>query len=278
MTPRLPLSFSLGCGLVALMCAAAPARALVLGVTEGVTYQATDNQIQDKFQPIADVLSKSLKEPVTIKVLSNYNAARSALKAQEIDLAFVHPAHVALQATMTGSYSDIAWTAGYTEYKVSLLCDASDSLTDWKGLSGKKLVTPDPDSITAVVTRAMLREHQVKSGAVAVNTTKYQEAVPFYVKNHFADYGATASTAVVKEWQTGGGKVCAESRAVPIKQWLASNKLSPGQLAAARETLMDLNVSDAGKKALATSGYSGFVAPAPNADKTLSAWLGIGAP
>ena len=175
-----------------LLAAAVPAHALVIGVTEGVSYQVTESQIAPRFEPIAEVLSKALKQPVTIKVFITYNGAREALKEQQVDIAFIHPAHVALEAVKSGRYQALAWTSGFTAYKVSLLCKEPQPISDWKGIAGKGLVMPDVDSITSVITRAMLREHGLQPAALKLTNTRYQDAVPFYVQNGFAAYGATA--------------------------------------------------------------------------------------
>ncbi len=264
-----------GCAMAFALTASVPAQALVLGITEGVTYQATDAQIEAKFEPIAEALSKAIKQPVTLKVLSSYDNMRQALRQQQIDLAFIHPAHVALEATKTGHYKAVAWTAGYTEYKVSFLCKDTQPIANWSGVTGKNVVTPDPDSVTAVMTRAMLREHGLDGSAVNIKTTRYQDAVPFYVENGFAAYGATAAKGVLKTWKDAGGKTCAESRPVPIKQWLASSKLDAAVTSTVRDTLLGLSQSDAGKKALSVSSYSAFVPPSTDVEKTLIAWLGL---
>jgi len=257
------------------LAATASAQGLVIGVTEGVTYRATDNEIEARFAGIADALSKNLKQPVSIKVLSSYGAARAAMQQQQIDVIFLHPAHLALEAAKSGRYKTAAWTTGYTDYKVSFLCKDAQPISNWKEFAGKSLVMPDADSITSVITRAMLREQGLQEGSVKVSTTRYQDAVPFYVQNGFTAYGATASSGVIKAWKTTGGKTCAESRPVPIKQWLTSTKLDATTSAAVRETLLDLGNSDNGKRALAPSGYVGFVAPSPEIEKTLTTWLGI---
>jgi len=273
---RKPRSLGLAVPAAALLLAAgAPVHALVIGVTEGVSYQVTESQIAPRFEPIAEVLSKALKQPVTIKVFITYNGAREALKEQQVDIAFIHPAHVALEAVKSGRYQALAWTSGFTAYKVSLLCKEPQPIADWKGIAGKGLVMPDADSITSVITRAMLREHGLQPAALKLTNTRYQDAVPFYVQNGFAAYGATAASGVVKTWKDGGGNVCAESRPVPIKQWLASRKLDAATASAAREALLGLAQSDAGKRALATSTYTGFVAPSPEAETALMTWLGI---
>jgi ABC-type phosphate/phosphonate transport system substrate-binding protein len=263
-------------GLAALLLmAGTSAHALVIGVSEGVSYEVSDSQVAARFEPIAEVLGKALKQPVTIKVLNSYNVTREALRQQQVDLAFVHPSHVALEAIKGGRYQAFAWTAGFTDYKVSFLCKEAQPISNWKTVAGKQLVMPDADSITSVITRAMLREQGLQGSAVKITNTRFQEAVPFYVKNGFAAYGATAAASVVKTWKDGGGNVCAESRAVPIKQWLASRKLDAATVSAARDALLGLGQSDAGKRALSTSSYAGFVAPSTDVEASLMTWLGI---
>ena len=246
-----------------------------MGVTEGVTYRATDAEIEAKFAPIAKALSAATKQPVKIQIISSYNGLRDALKQGVLDVAFIHPSHVALEFTKTGAYKSVAYTTGFTDYKVAFLCNEPQPISAWSTIAGKALVTPDPDSITAIMTRAMLREHGVASTAVKLQVTRFQDAVPFYVDNGFAAYGATASKGVVKAWKDKGGKTCAESRPMPIKFWLASSKLDAGTLAAVKDTLLTMDKNEANSKALATSGYKGFVPTDEAAEKTFTAWLGL---
>jgi phosphonate transport system substrate-binding protein len=251
------------------------ASALTFGVTEGVTYRASDKEIEAKFEPISQLIGKAVKQPVSIQVISSYKDLREALRKHEIDIAYIHPAHVALEAVKTGAYRTVAWTAGSTEYKVSFLCKDGKPLENWASISGKALVTPDPDSITAVMTRAMLREKSVPLATVKVQTTRFQDAVPFYVEQSFADYGATASKAVIKDWKEKGGKVCTESRPVPIKHWIASTKLDAATTESLREALIGMDKSDAGKRALSASGYTALVPVSADTEKSVSNWLGL---
>ena len=261
--------------LAAALAAPFAAPALTLGVTEGVTYRATDAEISAKFEPLAAYLASALKQPVQVRVISTYNALREATTKKELDIAFVHPAHVALEAVKGGHYSVAAWTSGFTDYRVSFLCKETTPIKDWAGIKSKKLVTPDPDSITAVMTRAMLRQQGLAPGAPQVLNTRFQDAVPFYVENTFAQYGATASKGVIKAWTDKGGQVCAQSQPVPIKQWIAASALPAATQAALRAALLGAGDSEAGRKALAASGYKGFEAPKDGADKQLTAWLGL---
>jgi ABC-type phosphate/phosphonate transport system substrate-binding protein len=251
------------------------AHALVLGVTEGVTYRASDAEIEAKFAPIAKAISTATKQPVKIMIISSYNGLRDALKQGTLDIAFIHPTHVALEAVKAGTYKTAAITTGFTDYKVSFLCSEPQPIKTWSSVAGKALVTPDADSITAVMTRAMLRENGVASTAVKMQVTRFQDAVPFYVESGFAAYGATASKGVIKAWSDKGGKTCAESRPMPIKYWIANSKLDTATLNTVKDTLLGMDKSDAGSKALTSSGYKGFVAPNEATDKTLTTWLGI---
>jgi ABC-type phosphate/phosphonate transport system substrate-binding protein len=272
--------------LVSALGFAMSAQALVISITEGVTYRASDAEIEAKFEPITKALGAAIKQPVKIRVISSYNGLRDALKQGQVDVAFIHPAHIALDAIKSGAYRSAAWTMGFTEYKVLLLCkEPQQPIQNWASVTGKSFVTPDPDSITAVMTRAMLLEHGLKStdvklhaiqpNDVKLQTTRYQDTVPFYVENGFAVYGATAAYDVIKAWKDKGGKTCAESRPVPIKQWITSTKLDAATSSAVRETLLSLGQSDAGKRALSTSTYTGFQVPSEDIEKMLIIWLGL---
>ena len=166
--------------------AAAQGGDLTFSVTEGVTYQATPKEIRDKFTPLADVIGKATGRRVKIVLVPKYNDVREGLAKQEFDVAYIHPAHVSMAEIKAGRYKAVAWTTGYTEYTVSLLVPGNAPLKSMEDLNGRTLVTPDPDSITAVMVRAMFRGEKLTATAerepspttVRVITTRYQDAVP----------------------------------------------------------------------------------------------------
>ena len=182
-----------------------------------------------------------------------------------------------------GRYKSVAWTAGFTEYTVSMLVPAE---TKWKTLDelkGHTLVTPDPDSITAVMVRAMFAADKIKWSAerdvppatVKVITTRYQDAVPFYLDNGFAQVAATAAGGVVKGWTDKGGKVLVKSKPVPIKQFIVSTKMPADEQQRIRDALLGLKDAKGGKEVLDTVGYKGFVATNPQVESAAIAWLGL---
>jgi phosphonate transport system substrate-binding protein len=264
--------------LLTLAFAAPSSRAadFVMSVTEGITYYQTNKEITAKFAPLAELISKAIKRPVRLVVVSPYNELREGLEKQEFDLSFVHPAQVALGAIKSGKYKSVAWTTGFTDYSVMLLANKEAPYTKLEDLRGRTIVSPDPDSITAWMLRAMLRDQKLKPESdLKIITTRYQEAVPFYVQYGFAQVGATAAKSVAKDWTEKGGKVVLSSRPVPIKQWIVSNKVSADEVEKIRAVLLGAAQNDPGKQALSALGYRGFVASSHEDELKAITWLGL---
>jgi ABC-type phosphate/phosphonate transport system substrate-binding protein len=271
------------------LSAAAQDKELVFGVTEGVTYQATPKEIRDKFTPLAEYVGKAAGRRVKVVLVPAYNDARAGMAKHEYDFVFIHPAHVAMAEIKAGRYKAVAWTSGFTDYTVSLMVNADSKLKSLDDLKGNTLVTPDPDSITAMMVRAMLRTSKLPAtsakpdgqnakelaASVRVISTRYQDAVPFYIENGFAQAGATAAKSVVKAWTDKGGKVLVQSRAVPIKQLLVSSAMPAEEQERIRAALLGIGQSKPGKDALEAIGYKGFVATNPEVESSTIAWLGL---
>ena len=255
-------------------------------MTEGVTYQATPKEIRDKFAPIAQVDRHRHRPARADRAGPGLRRRPRGPKAQEFDVAFLHPAHVPMAEIKAGRYKAIAWTQGFTEYTASMLMNANQPLKSMEDLKGRTVVTPDPDSITAWMVRAMFRTEKITTtdarepspSTVRVITTRYQDAVPFYLEYNFAQVGVTASNAVVKGWTDKGGKVLLKSRPVPIKQFIVLDKLPPAEAQKIRDALLALKDAKGGQQVLDTVGYKGFVPPNPEIEAAVIAWLGPVAP
>ena len=90
-----------------------------------------------------------------------------------------------------------------------------------------------------------------------------------------APCAATAAKAVAKSWTAKGGKILLTSRPTPIKQFIASSRLSADDDEKVRTVLTTLAQSDGGKHALTTLGYQGFVPPNRDDELKAIAWLGL---
>jgi ABC-type phosphate/phosphonate transport system substrate-binding protein len=99
--------------------------------------------------------------------------------------------------------------------------------------------------------------------------------VPFYLEYGFADVGATAANAVVKEWTDKGGKVFLKSRSVPIKYFIVSTKVPADEQERIQRALLTLAQTEPGRQVLGAVGYKGFVAPDHAIDTSAIDWLGL---
>lgn len=259
----------------ALWVASSWAQALVFAVNEGVTYRVSNDEIRARYAGIAADLSKLLRQTVTVEPIGQYPVLRQGLAEKAYDLALVHPAHLSIAAMKNSGYRLVAVAKGFEKYSANFLVRADSPIKSLAELGGKRLGAPDEDSITSWMMRATLRDAKVNLKSVELTYTRYQDAVPFFVENALTHAGATASSSVIKDWQAKGGKVLAQSKAVPIKHVIASSALSAEQVAAVREYFVSLDTSDEGRKKLEPSKLRGFAVYDDAAMMALGQWLGL---
>jgi len=260
---------------LALALAAPAAQALVWAVNEGVTYRVSNEEIRARYAAIAADLGKILGQSVTVEPVSHYPTLRKGLDDKAYDLALVHPAHHSIRAMRNSGYRLVAVAKGYENYRASFIVRADSRLRNVAELKGLRLGAPEEDSITAWMVRATLRDAVGDVQSVQITYTRYQDAVPFFVENTLTHAGATAAAAVVKDWQTRGGKVLAQSKPVPIKHLIAGPNLSTEQVNALRDYFTRLDGSDEGRRKLEPSKLRGF-APYDQAELLkLGQWLGL---
>ena len=259
----------------ALLLASCWAQALVFAVNEGVSYRVSNDEIRARYAAIASDLGRLLHQPVSVEPVGDYPTLRAGLQAKAYDLALVHPAHVSIAAMRNSGYRLVAVAKGFENYRASFLLRADSPLKSLVDLKGKRLGAPDEDSITSWMVRAALRDAQVDPATVMMTYTRYQDAVPFFVENSLTQSGATAATGLIKDWQAKGGKLLAQSKAVPIKHVIAGPALTAEQVAMVREYLIALDASDDGRKKLEPSKLRGFAAYDTAAMMALGKWLGV---
>jgi phosphonate transport system substrate-binding protein len=273
--PAMPLIRARILLLLALLLPVGAAQALVLAVNEGVTYRVSADEIRGRYAAIAADLAKLLGQPVTVTPVGDYTTLRKGLADRSFDLALVHPAHVSIAAIKTHGYQLVAVTKGFEKYSARFLVRADSTLKGLADLRGRKVGAPDEDSITSWMVRATLRDALGRADAVTYTYTRYQDAVPFMVEHTFTQAGATASNAVVKQWEASGGKVLATSRPVPIKHVIASAAIGADQVALLREYFTTLDTTDGGRKKLEAIKVQGYAAYDPAALMALGVWLGL---
>lgn len=260
--------------LLAASQAGAQDRPLVFAVNEGITYRVNPGATAERFKELSEDLSKLLKQPVKIQAVSDYKELAAGLAEQRYDLAYVHPAHHAIRAMTKSNYNLVAVTKGFTDYRASFMVKGDSSLKTLADLKTHKIGAPDEDSITSVIMRATLRD-AFGPQPLPITYVRLQDAVPFMVENNFVTAGVSASKSVVKSWQDKGGKVLATSKPVPIKQLIASNKISAEQRTQLSAYFMGLEQTPEGKKRLEAFNVSGFVEYDQKALVAMAPWLGL---
>ena len=138
--------------------------------------------------------------------------------------------------------------------------------------------SPDPNSITAWLIRATLRDAAAAAKNVApqLKFTRYQESIPFMVNGGFVDIAATASEPIVKEWVAAGGKVLTTSKSAPIKDVIVSNALGKEAIDAIKNYFLELSTNADGQAKLERIGLKqGFVTYDQTAFVALGTWLGL---
>ena len=232
---------------------------LVFGINEGVTYRIAASEVRERYREIADDLTKLLKRPVRIEYMDEYVQMGKDLEAARYDLAYVHPAHYAIRAIDKAHYRLVAVTKGYTDYRASFLVKSDATYASLTDPRIQQVGMPDADSITAWIVRATLRDALgPKAKTLRLRYTRYQDAVPFMVDYGFAEVGATAASAVIKEHTDKGGKILLKSKPVPIKELIASPNLPAQDLAHIQQYFLTLETTDEGQRRLAKLGYKGF--------------------
>lgn len=232
------------------------AQELVLAVNEGVTYQG--RPLGERYQPLLTLLEAELKRPVRVQSVDKYGDFERGLAADKYALAFVHPAHVGLQAVKSGKYAGVATAKGYTDYRARVMVGKDSALQEMKDLKGQKVGVPSLESITTTLFMADLRKLGVTQPERNFTATRYQDSVPFMVEKGFVAAGVTGSEKVAKAWEAKGGRILAETAPVPIKQFLVSRSLSDSERARVQSLILKLDQTTDGKKALDKIGMKGF--------------------
>lgn len=236
----------------------ASAQDLVLAINEGVTYQ-DGGPASERYKPLLQLLSKELKQNVKLQSVDKYAAFEKGLAEGKYDLVFIHPAHIGLTAVRKNGYEGLATAKGFTDYRARVLVANNSPLKSMQDLRGKKIGVPSIESITTFMFTATLRELGFPQPEKAYTATRYQDAVPFMIENGFVDAGVTGSGAVAKAWVAKGGRILAEAKPVPIKQFLVSKKLSESDREKLKGLILNLSENEAGRNALSKIGMTGFV-------------------
>ena len=248
---------------------------LVFGVNEGVTYHITPHETRERYKELGELVGRILRQPVKIVPEDDYVKLRANLEAKRYDLAYIHPAHHSYRAIRDQGYQLVVLTKGWDQYKARFMTMPDATYKQPNAVLDLKMVMPDPDSITAWMVRATLRDMGADLKTIQLGTTRYQDGIPFMMEYGFYEIGITAAGTVVKEWQSKGGKILFESRPVPIKHVIASPNVPKEDVERIRAVFLNLEHTKGGQAILRKLGFAGYLKPDAKQTVELTKWLGI---
>ena len=144
-------------------------------------------------------------------------------------------------------------------------------------------MTPDPDSITAVMVRAMFRTEKLVATAerdppptmVRVITTRYQDCRAVLHRERLRagrrHRGERRGEAVDRQGRQGARPVAAGADQADHRVYEDAAD-EPQRI---RDALLKLRDSKPGRDALEAVGYQGFVPPNADFESSTIAWLGL---
>lgn len=247
------------------------ANSLLMGIAEGVAEQTSFGEMQEKYQPLADYLARTLNAKVTLESSQNIKSAILNLKKERYDLMFCRPSNVAGRAIRDSNYQLVAMAKG--DFAANFIVRKDHTFKDHKEILGRTIAMPEQSALMSRVGVATLRDMGGQDEK-KIRYTRYQEAVGFMVENKFADVGVLAP-ALAKAWEKKGGVVLFKSKKLPFWSIIASPKMSKDGVARMQKALIDMENSEEGKKILAKISVKGWVGGNAKDYLDMMTWLGV---
>lgn len=260
---RLQTAFrrSLACCLVFAACIAnAAAETLHLGVFPYLP----PGKLQELFEPIAADLEKALNRKITLSTRAEYESFASALKAQEFDIALIHPFDYPAARDRHG-YLPIARRK--EELRALILVSADSPIRTLADLRGKTIANPPREAAVSYLTSMAL----LGAGIDPAKGIKRD-----FGKSHFscmqkvligeADACGTAYQALMhfeKEKQlTAKFRVLHESEPISHALFVVHKRISGKERDALQARILDWQNTVAGRQIIDAGQFIPFVAAA----------------
>ncbi len=261
-------------GVFVAVCLALSAQAaddtLLFGVNEGTSGTAGFADRQEKYQPFADYIGKTLKKKVKLESASDLKNLVRSLNAARYDMVLIRPSHISAAAMRDQNYSLLAAAKGdsiayFIVHKDSPLKSKAD-------LQGKRIVMPDEIAYPTKIGLAMLRD--LGNPTSDIRIFRSQEAVGYAIEQKLSDVGVVISYSKVwKDWEKNGHRALWQSEKLPYWSIVVSPKIKPADVEKIRAALVALDTTDEGKKILEKIGIKGFMPGNQQAYLDMLAWI-----
>ncbi len=234
---------------------------LLLGVNTGVPAQDEQRDLTDKYKPLADYLSATLKRPVKLDVSQNISAAEKRLKKDAFDL-FFGPPQVVAQAIKSANYVPIARFPG--KIKAAFVVMESSGIKTMAAIRGKRLCLPDKESLATHLAQARFRSNKIdpENYFSEVFHQRFQDSTLNALKIGRVDI-AVVTAGFAKKWmqENPGARILEETAEVPQFTLAVSEDFGKADAMRVQNALLNAANSADGRAMLEKLGRKdGFVA------------------
>lgn len=265
-------------GLMALALAACGAagaqQALIFGLSEGTSGGLDHAQVIAKYQGLADVIGKTLKQKVNVVFVREFSSLEEGMQASRFDFLMARPSDYPARGLRDYGYRFVA--SAKPDGQCYIVVPKTSPIKTLAEAKGKRIVMPEQVAYMSKFCRAELRDKGIDLDKEKVQYVREQGAVAFYLENNFGDVGGLASySGVTKKWEKDGHRVLHKSVAQPYFPLIASKRLSPAQIAAVQKALLALPADEGGQAVLKTIGIKEFDTGTEQRLRDLLKWLGL---
>lgn len=249
-------------------------KTIILAISEGTSGGIDAKMAQAKYRGLADLLGKALGVEVSIRFVREFAELEQGMKEKSFDLVMARPSDYPARGLRDYGYHFIA-TAKPAGHCI-LIVPKDSPLKTIRDAHGKNFIFPEKVAYMTRFCSAELRDKGINLGNEDVHYVREQGAIPFALENGISQVGGVASySGAYRKWTAAGHRVLHESVEQPYFPVIASPSLTTEQVARARETLVGLESSNAGRDVLKQISITGFVATEEARLRQLLKWLGV---
>ena len=251
-----------------------PHKTIILAVSEGTSGGIDTKTAQAKYRGLADQLGKALGVEVSISFVREFAQLEQGMKEKSFDLVMARPSDYPARGLRDYGYHFIATAkpAG----RCILIVPKDSPLKTIRDAHGKNFIFPEKEAYMTRFCSAELRDKGINLGNENVHYVREQGAIPFALENGISQVGGIASySGAYSKWTAAGHRVLHESVEQPYFPVIASPSLTTEQVTRARETLIGLESSNAGREILKQLSIAGFVTTEEARLRQLLKWLGV---
>jgi ABC-type phosphate/phosphonate transport system substrate-binding protein len=247
---------------------------LIFAVSEGTSGGIDAAEAMLKYQPLADVIEKTLNADVSVVLARDFAKLEENMQKQAYDLVMARPSDYPARGIRDYKYTLVS-TAN-PDGMCTFIVPKDSKLQKIEDAKGGRIVLPETTSYMAKFCRAELRDHGIEAAKEPkLKYLREQDVVGYSVETSIADIGGVASySGVARNWEKKGGRILHRSVKQPYFPLVAGPRVSAADVARIRDALTGLEKTDEGKKILAGIGIQGFVAGEDKRLLDLLKWLG----